>query len=214
MNDNVTGITNATTILAWVVPIIAAFLGAAVALIGRKLIEWYERPRFTIDFEEHDRQKPYTLDLIIGPQVSNQPSKGKFLRLVVHNSGRKPAMDCEAKMVITKEESKETHTPVLHWARRDPIIYGTPERIYAPVHVNRADEEPLDLFRLPYEPGRPIAPGAHIESFSARPYEFERNVTYRIKVTVYASNTVSKPFAFKLHWDGTLEGFDKAFTKD
>ena len=212
MGDNVTA-TEAVRFTSLAIPTLSAIIGAAAALFLREVWEHWRRPRLTVDFEERDKQKPYILDLTIGPRISNVPSKAKFIRLVVHNNGRKPAMDCEAKMVIIKGEDRETLTPVLHWARRDHIIYETPERIYAPIHVNRADEEPLDLFSLPYEPGKSLGPGAWIESMSARPYQFERNTTYRIQVTVYGNNTVSKPFQFTLHWDGTLEGFDNAFMK-
>jgi len=193
---------------------IVAILSALAALILREVYEWLRRPRFEIDFEEHDKRKPCILDLQTAPQISNLPSKAKFIRLVAHNKGRKPAMDCEAKMVITVGENREPVTPILHWSRRNSIVYETPERIYAPLHVNRADKEQLDLFQLSYEPGMAIGLGACIESASALPYQFERDITYNIAVTIYARNTVSKPFLFTLRWDGTLEGFDNAVTKD
>jgi hypothetical protein len=199
---------------SWVIPILTAIGGAAVALIGRVSIEWFKRPRFKIDFEEYDNQKPYILDLFMGRMDFTKSNRAKFLRLIVHNIGRTPAMDCEAKMVILKNGEKETFAPSMHWGRRDPELYCEPNQIYAPIHINRSDDEPLDIFTLPYHPEEPeLGVGVCIKSVSHRALSFERNATYLLKVTVYASNTISKPFVFTLLWDGTVQGFDNAVSK-
>jgi hypothetical protein len=193
-----------------------AILSALAALMLREVYEWFRRPRLKIDFEEYEGQKPYILDLFLESEskIAGLTNKAKFLRLDVHNAGRKPAMDCEAKMVIFKTGKRESFTPSVHWSRRDPAVYKTLDQIYAPIHLNRGDHEPVDLFMLHYHPEEPeLGPGACIQSMSPRAFRFERNTVYHIKVTVYASNTISKPFTLKLYWDGTLEGFDKAVHK-
>ena len=52
--------------------------------------------------------------------------------------------------------------------------------------------------------------------FTATPrgYPFEKNIDYRIKVTIFAENTTSEPFKFGFSWDGTMLGFKKAIKKD
>ena len=148
------------------------------------------------------------------PVIAGKTSKAKFLRLNVRNDGRKPALNCEAKMVVLKEEKKEPLKPLIHWSRRDPVVYKTLDQIYAPIHLNKSDEETLDLLMLTYCPEDDgIEPGATICTVSLKEYPFQRDVNYHMKVTVYASNTISKTFVLKLCWDGTLEGFDKAVEK-
>jgi hypothetical protein len=49
---------------------------------------------------------------------------------------------------------------------------------------------------------------------SFRRIPLERNTEYIIRTSVYANNAAAKAFRFKVNWDGTLEGFDKAFTKN
>jgi hypothetical protein len=167
-----------------------------------------------IDFEEYDNQKPYILDLFMGRMDLTKSNRAKFLRLIVRNIGRSPAMDCEAKMVILKDGKKEIFAPSMHWARRDPILHETIDQIYAPIHLNRSDEESLDILTLTYHPEESeLGPGACIESMSHKAFTFERNTTYSLKVTIYANNTVSKPLIFTLRWDGTLKGFDNAVQK-
>jgi len=204
----------------WVIPLLSAIAGAGVAVGIRELVEWLRKPNLKIDFEEHEGQKPYILDLFLESVVTGafEREKAKFLRLNVRNAGRKPAMNCEAKMVLLKNGSKEPLRLSLHWSRRDPATYKTLDEIYKPIHLNARDEEPVDLLMLHYCLREPldylredsIVTGKFITSMSPREYSFERNTAYRIQVTVYASNTISKPFNLKLYWDGTLEGFNGA----
>ena len=194
--------------------LVAGIIGAISALLLREGLEWLRQPKLKVDFEECDGLKPYVLDQFWGLRVAGKTSKAKFLRLSVRNAGRKPAMNCEAKMVVLKARKKEPLTPLIHWSRRDPAVYETLDQIYAPIHLNKSDEETLDLLILPYYPeDADLGPGATIHTLSPKEYRFERNVTYHIRVTVYASNTISKPYALKLYWDGTLDGFHKAVQK-
>ena len=209
MSDNVTAIGVAGS-ASWAVPALAGFVGATIAVLIREFIGWCRRPKLRIGFEAHGPEKSRVLDL----PIPNSTGRAKFLRVTVRNLGRSPAGDSEGKMVIDRQRNTEAHIPVLHWARRNEAVYVTPERIYAPVHINRSDEEPLDLLRLSYEPGQPLDAQACIESVSAPPYEFERDTPYDLRVTVYARNAVSKPFGLKVKWNGTVEGFEEAFTEE
>jgi hypothetical protein len=212
----------------WVIPLITAIGGAVVALIGREVIEWYKRPNLNIDFEERAGQKPYTPDYNDwSMQTTGEIHKIKYLRLIVHNRGKKPAMDCEAKLEISVEGG-EINKVALHWARRDPALYSKsryieesladPERVFAPISLNIDDKEPVDVLSLSYHystlANTDHSPHfvSHLESASLRQLQLEENITYSAKVTIYSSNTMPKSFKFKVNWDGTLEGFNKAFT--
>jgi len=218
----------------WVIPLLTAIGGAAVALIGREIIEWYKRPKLEINFEEREGQKPYIPDYnnweVMHPAGETQ--RIKFLRLLVHNKGKRPAMDCEAKLEIVVDEARSTPNKVaLHWSRRDPALYsdygdrGIPisvdtRKIYAPINLNIEDKEPVDVLSLPYSfstlPNTDPSPRfpKHIESVSFRQLQLNAKTNYFAKVTIYSSNAMPKSFKFKINWDGTIEGFDKAFTKD
>ena len=123
-------------------------------------------------------------------------------------------MDCEGKIVIFKVGTNDVYRQSLHWARRDPAIFNNLDQVFSPVNLNRNDEEPLDIFVLKYFlEDKELGPGACIESVSPRIIRLERNIKYNVGITVYTSNTVPKFFTFKLYWDGTLEGYNKAFSK-
>ena len=199
----------------WLIALFSGIGGIIITLFVNWFIRWWGRPRLVIDFEQCDNQKPYILDLFIEHIDLAQTMRSKFLRLIVRNIGRSPAINCEAKMVILKDGKSENFAPSMHWARRDPTLYNNePNQIYAPIHLNRNDYEPLDIFSLSYRPEEPeLGPGVCIDSMSHRKFRLERGIIYFLKVTIYARNTVSKPFLFTLHWDGTLAGFDNAVSK-
>jgi len=232
MSDNVTA-TEITQFTSWVVPVLSAIGGAAVALIGREFIEWYRRPKLNIDFEEREGQKPYNPDYYdetLPALASGLTFRAKYLRLIVRNNGHKPTMDCEAKLELFAENEITSNTTI-HWSRRDPALYSKygeggallsieTEKVYAPISLNINDKEIVDVFRVIYSVSIVLeadhTPRAYpyIESVSLRQIVLQPNNTYHCKVTVYASNTVPKSFNFKVNWDGTLEGFNKAFTKE
>ena len=76
MTDNVTA-TVATPFISWGIPIISAFLGATIALIGREFIEWNKRPRLEIDFEDQFNEKPYIFN------ASTDTIEKYYLRLAI-----------------------------------------------------------------------------------------------------------------------------------
>lgn len=208
----------------WAIALISVVVGAAVALIGSELIEWYKRPRLEINFEEKQGQKPYIPDYNDNTkQLAGIVHKIKYLRLVARNKGKKPAINCEAKLELAaKNESKELNKVALHWSRNDPLLYSqnNTEKIFAPISLNINDEEIVDVLRLSYSfscmPDADHTPNSSpfIESTSLRQLQLHPKATYKCKVTIYSSNANPKAFKFKVSWDGTLEGFNRAFTKD
>jgi len=222
----------------WVIPLLAAIGGATIALIGKELIEWYKRPRLEIDFEKREGQSPYILDLNDETRAeAGQTHRVKYLRLRVCNKGRKPAMNCEAKLEITKITINEIESDIastkvaLHWSRHDPILYSrdgdistglldNAEKVFAPIDLNISDDEPVDVLRLPYSfstlPNTNHSPNPYpfIESASLRQLRLQPNWSYQCKVTVYASTATPKSFKFKVNWDGKVDGFNKAITRD
>ncbi|MCH8865164.1 MAG: hypothetical protein IIB13_07385, partial [Chloroflexi bacterium] len=221
----------------WVIPLLTAIGGAAVALIGREIIEWYKRPRLEIDFEKREGQNPYIPDL--NDETRHEVGytlRIKYFRLKVRNKGKKPAMNCEAKLEIIKVTTKDIESDItstkvaLHWLRNDPILFSqngdiktgllnNAEKVFAPINLNINDAEIVEVFRLPYlfstKPDTNHTPNPHpfIESASLRQLQLQPNWSYQGKVTVYASNANPESFKLKIKWDGKVEGFDKAFTK-
>lgn len=191
--------------------LLAGIAGAVLATLLRECIEWWRRPNLHIDFEDIDGRKPYVLDQPWGLGMAGLTSRARILRLSVRNTGQKPAMACEAKLVISKAGNREPLVPIVHWSRRDPAVYETLDQVYAPVHLAKGDEETLDLLCLPYwVEDASLGPGATIQTISPKEYHFERNVVYCVKLVIHASNTISRPFAIRIRWDGTLHGFDES----
>jgi hypothetical protein len=219
MSDNITA-TELAGFASWGIPLLSAIGGAAVVLVGREFIEWIKSPRLKIDFENWIDARPRIRDFSFGEKVLGIEHKGRRLRLKVYNMGKKPALNCEAKVVVTLIEDKDTGVQTLHWTRRDPKLYETLERIYAPIHLNSRDNESLDVLELTYDVDKDkqrltdLSPDACIETISPYSIMLERNKTYQLEITVYANNAISKPFRFQVNWDGTVEGFNTAFNKN
>jgi len=200
----------------WALALLSAVAASILTILIREGIEWFNRPRLKIDFEEVEGQKPYILDLRweSDKTVLGSNPRVKYIRLNVHNAGRKPALDCEAKLVIFMCGKRVPVVPIIHWSRRDYLVYTTLDQQYAPIHLNRNDNETLELLRLQYfAEETELPPGAMIQSVSSRHHFFKRNVSYLIQVTVYANNAISKPFSLELNWDGTLAGLHQAVSK-
>lgn len=217
----------------WLISLISVIVGSIIGITGTELLQWWKRPKFKIDFEEGEGRKPWTPDYNSDYTLAaGDINRTRYFRLAVRNIGKKPAMNCEAK-IETSFDIENTITRVvtaLHWSRRDPALYwksGTSklgfsenvsEKVFAPIDLNIDDQETVDVFRLPYHfstlPRVNHTPQFinSIESVSLRPIVLQPNTTYNCKVTVYATNTNPESFTFQVSWDGTLEGFNKAFT--
>lgn len=216
----------------WFISLISVIVGAAIGIGGTELVQFLKRPKLKIDFEERDGKKPYIVDFNDESLHSaGNTYKAKYLRLMVRNKGKKPAIGCEAKLEIVIDEAKNTpYNVALHWSRRDPALYSdyleggilastNNEKVFAPISLNINDKETVDVFRLPYSfstvPNTDLTPRfvRVIESASLRQLQLQPNTKYQCKVTIYSSNTNPKSFKYQLQWDGTLDGFGNAFVK-
>lgn len=199
----------------WVIATLSAF----VALILREGYEWFRRPRIKTDFESWIGINPWLVDFSLGEKVMGIMDKSRCLRLRIHNAGKKPALDCEAKVEVYDKDGGDSAVQSLHWTRRDPRLYKTLDQIYAPIHLNPKDNELLDVLELNYRVDidtnevMNIPEDSCLETLSPYSIMLKRGKVYQLTITIYASNTVSKPFVFSVFWDGTLEGFDKAVSK-
>lgn len=197
---------------------ISAVLGAAIALIGRELLEWYRRPRLIIDFERTKNECPSIQDYNDTIMGENSGSfRIAFLRLNVFNKGKTAAYNCEAKMDLIATRPKNKYRKSLHWSKYEPAIYKSLDQIYSPININHDDNETVDVLRLNYvhtdsNPPKQV-PNSCIETYSPGVLLLDSKVDFYAKVTIYARNTTSNPFYFKVNWDGTVTGFWKAFTK-
>jgi hypothetical protein len=224
MSDNVTG-TEIARFASWGVPLLSALGGSIITIVIREFVVWRRRPILKLDFEERKGTKPYILDLRNDKSVAGAEERFKFLRLKLKNEGRRAAMNCEGRIEISDKDDNEILKTTLHWARNDPAIYGEDklDKVYAPIHLNPKDKEELDVFCLGYcneiqydqNSKRFMATRTepNFNTMSFRTYRLDSQTDYFVKVTVYANNATSKPLHFKVNWDGTLLGFDRAFSK-
>ena len=214
----------------WVIPLLTAIGGAAVALIGREFIEWCRRPKLEMDFDtfpdmdfnDYEAQAE-------GYHGGQAVYKAKFLRLVVKNKGKNTALKCEAKLLLINDDRK--YSSPVHWTKRDPILYQRFEngkkvleldKIFAPIDISRSNSETLEVIKFPY--WYSIAMNADhsskrdIQYISLPPplnnLMLLSDEKYTFEITVYAHNAKAVNFKFHCKWDGTIEGFDKAFTRD
>ena len=210
--------------------ITSVVVGAAIGIGGTELIQWWKRPRLEIDLDIFPNLDFNDYEAQTEDYHGNQAVyKAKFLRLVVKNKGKSAALNCEAK--LTLKHASEIHTGLLHWTKRDPILYRRFEdgkkildldKIFAPIDISRSNNETLDVIKFPY--WYSTAPNAD--------HSGKRDTTsiylppplnnliilsdddYYFEVTVYARNANAEDFKFHCKWDGTIEGFNRAFTKD
>ncbi len=191
------------SVLATYRDVFSGTIGATVALVGRWIIVHWNRPNLSIDFKEHGGVKPY-VDLQSGTNRFFSPTS-KFLRLVVRNRGRSPALNCEAKLTWSIDGLEHPFQVILHWVRRDPTIFNRLDEVFAPITINKGDFEELDVLRLRVS-------SARIESASHRISEMEPRRKYVVKVSVFGGNANCPTKSFRVEWDGTYNGFERAIT--
>lgn len=216
----------------WLISLVSVIVGAVIGISGTELVQFLKRPRLEIVFEEREEQKPFIPDFNDETMAeAGRTYRIKYLRLQVSNKGKTPATDCEAKLEILPDgANKPTNKVALHWSRRDPALYVQPmevnwglsanaDKIFLPINLNINDSETVDVFSLHYSfstvPDTDLSPRflSVIESASLRELQLQAETKYHCKVTIYSGNTNPKSFSFVTYWDGTLEGFNKAFTK-
>lgn len=219
----------------WIISLMSVIVGAAIGIGGAELIQWWKRPKLKIDFEEKEGKKPYIPDYNDNDDTNyiaiEYTHRIKYLRLIVRNKGRKPAMDCEAKLELFPDKSRDAASKVaLHWTRQDPELYTLYRDsglksidtggVFAPISLNIDDEETVDVFQLKYhfstkpETDQSLKSKPHIESASLRELLLQKRNKYHCKVTIYSSNTTPESFEFNVEWNGEVEGFNKAFIND
>jgi len=202
---------------SWVIPFLTAILGAVVALASKEIIAWWRRPKLLIDFERSVNEYPVIQnynDMVIGGDGSS--NRVIMLRLNVVNKGKTTAYECEAKMDLLTPVRKSKYRQTLHWSKHHPAIYKSPEQIYFPINLNRNDSETIDTILLRYGTidSDPKKIQSHMETYSAGGLQLYGNEDYYIRVRIYAHNTTSRSFNFKVNWNSTIEGFNpQAFTK-
>ncbi len=200
----------------WVTNILSALIGAILALSVREFIEWLKRPNLKIDFEEKNNQKPFIINNI--SKEFNWEEGDKHLRIGVLNKGLSAALNCEAKLEISLSKTKTVESLIIpRWSRREPPIYVDNKDIYQPITINRMDTELLSIFHLLYSNKNTdniLRPSQNIVTGSYPQFSLQPNFTYKAKVTIFSSNAEPSTFSFTINWDGTVDGFDKAFRKD
>jgi hypothetical protein len=202
---------------SWTTSIFSALVAATLTLCIREFIEYLKSPRLKIDFERSKNEYPHIQNYFDESMVATSTTfRILYLRLVVSNKGNSTANDCEAKLELISTQRKTRYMKSLHWSKRDPRIYKTLDQIYSPINLNKNDEETVDILQLQYshtstdpEP----RPNPHIETVSPSALWLYKDEEYYVKITIYARNTTSLPFYFKVKWNGTKEGFYTAFKK-
>jgi len=221
MNDNVitTQIVESTS---WGVPIIAAFMGATIALIGREIIEWWRRPRLQIDFEKRNESYPYIFDLREESYTQDRKLLSvrgkKYIRFCVFNKGKSAAFGCKTKLEINIPDKKvEGRTSILTWTRTEPRLDEKNTDILELITINRNDREYFNVAHLSFTKRENVTepkPDLYINfEDPEKRISIGKNVHFQIKIIVSSSNAEPNIFIVNIYWDGTEEGFDKAFTK-
>ncbi len=223
MTDNVTA-TVATPFISWGIPIISAFLGATIALIGREFIEWNKRPRLEIDFEDHFNEKPYIFN------ASTDTIEKYYLRLAITNKGKCQAKECRVTICVSRlrEEAREKkkfntkHERIAKWSLYNSETFNPLTRSedkvtikgFISLNINRQETVHADILELFLNDENSYG----LTTSSSPSIIFTNNLTPTnvkefIEITVYSSNAMPAKFKFIVNWDGTVDGFDKAFTK-
>lgn len=196
----------------WASSIFSGLGGAILALIGKLVIDWRNNPRLTIDFERDQNGNIVTQDynsMIMGKEAST--SRYLFLHLLVANKGKNTAYDCDAKMeLIATWPRFNVYSDIIHWSKRAPKIYKTPDQLFSPINLNPNDKETVDAIIVEDVDGHHPLP--YMQTYSEK-LQLHSNHDFFVKVTIYARNATSKPLMFRVNWDGTVAGFNKAFTQ-
>lgn len=209
----------------WVSNLISALGGAIIALIGKEYLEWLKRPKLKIDFEEKDNKKIYISNINSQEWHSERGIKEggrKILRIYVKNIGLSVAYNCTAKIELNNLDDKRLDSSVrLGWIPTEIPTHEIKElmgsaRLTESIILKRNDIEYLDFFHLKYYRDQPDS-GFHLEQrIGIMPFGMigiQPNIRYKVKVTIFSTNAKPTDFNFNIYWDGTLDGFDKAFSK-
>lgn len=176
--------------------LLAAVLGSVATLAGSALISRYHNPHISVDFKTHNGVRPY-----FDTQTILGGSLGKQLRLVVSNTGRSPANNCEAKLTWEERGVEQPFQVIPPWLRRE--LGALPQDRFTPITVNTKDCEELILLQL--DIGQ-----TEIHTVSFKQANIQPNTPYLLNVTVFSGNADPAMLKFSINWDGTWDGFNSA----
>jgi hypothetical protein len=187
--------------------ILSVIVGGLAAILLRETVDWLRKPILQMDLDL-TALKPFTQQLITPDREPEKVGVSKFVRMKVHNSGRKAASYCEAKIEPMDENGNSLFDPsILHWVRKYATVYPRPEEQFTPITINRGDHEFLDVLSVfkPSNSGNKI----RAMTYSHRPYPLLPHERYRLRVTVFSENATPKKGTICFTWDGTWDGFNE-----
>lgn len=208
-----------------IIELLSAAIGGAASLAGREAIQFYRRPRVSLDLYGAQGTEPYVVTRVLDEEPIDNAGRqvvqrkiAKDLHLLVENRGYRPVRGCEATMDVY-EKGEEIPKPIrLGWRKRPPVLYQNLDsgeamrQRTAPFDINRKSRTQLDLLRLRCcleedETGAIVEQNVEklttLSSF--RNHDFEADTEHRLDVTVTASNTDPEDISLRLHWDGTMK---------
>ena len=184
-----------------------AIVGGLAAILLREAIDWIRKPILQMSLDL-TALKPFVQQLITQDREPEKIGVSKFVRLRVHNNGRKAANYCEAKIEPMDKNGNSLFDPsILHWVRKYATVYPKPEEQFAPITINRGDHEFLDVLSI-FKPSKSDNE-ARVMTYSHRPYPLLPHRNYRLNVTVFSENAAPKKGIVCFTWDGTWDGFNE-----
>ncbi len=220
MGDNTT--TEIAGNTTWWIPLLSAIGGAIIALIGKEITDWVRRPRLNTDFEKRGKLYPFIFNIqenYVTREGDLMSSKGKkYIRLCVFNKGKSTAFGCEIKLEIRNVNKSDIERPtILKWTRTEPRLHEKNTYSQESITINRDDKEFFNLAHLSFTKSKNVTENKTDSWVSIEDpdnsFFIGKNIHYQIKTTVSSNNAEPSIFFMNIYWDGTEEGFDKAFTK-
>jgi hypothetical protein len=213
----------------WVTNLFSALGGAIIALVGRELIDWFKRPRLTIDFESIRDEKPYPIQQDLETKRSDIATGLNLIRFEIRNKGQRAALNCNVKLETFNEKYLYySSNDLLPYSLRDNLEY--PETVdellrkyeenqaFNPVTINRGEKINVDFCYLItwFYSNEKFDYKVHAKDFIQQTTKSKPIIVGGVKenfrVTVYSNNTKPKSLKFSVNWDGTSAGFSKAFS--
>jgi hypothetical protein len=205
---------------------LAGGVGRGVITVGaQQFLRRRNAPALALDWYSNQAASPAILTRIIDKQearFANIPDtetrhKAKDIHLILENTGRTPARECQVKAEIYESGSRNPQPVRLGTRINPPILYeglSKGEQIRertAPFQVNRNDSVLIDLLRLSYEEidderdSKTEASNGSLHTLASfRQIEFAPNTKYTLHVTVTAANAKPARFGLTLQWDGSV----------
>ncbi|MCO8266565.1 hypothetical protein NKF06_08205 [Haloferax sp. AB510] len=206
---------------------LAGGLGGGIITVGaQQFLRQRNAPALALDWYSNQAASPSILTRIIDKQEArfeNIPDtetryKAKDIHLILENTGRTPARECQVKAEIYEGGSRNPQPVRLGTRINPPILYeglSRGEQIRertAPFQVNRNDSVLIDLLRLSYEEivdesdSKTETTNESLHTLASfRQIQFDPNTKYTLHVTVTAANAAPAKFGLTLQWDGSVD---------